>query len=466
MGWVILAAAGCPVAEETPQPAATVSVVETVELDLFRDTPIVSCGYFSAADTYSDGDGRARILSGGPSGLAPNGQAQLSTLDGQRLVAGEQSSCDTIWSVEGSSENVTLGGDAITADLDGDGLQEGIFGDGQWPTTADEPGPGAVAILSESSQGQHSFEELETVIWGAYNKAGSNITALEDQGQTLLVVGAEEELGLGEDYGYLYLLPMPTTGGLMEELASGIVSGSDGGTFGVELLSDHDLTGDGLPDLTVADPLHGGWTGLTLIFESPLGARTEPGDAVATIEGEPGSTAGYALSTGDSDGDGHADLLLSAIEEDNMEGAAYLFYGPLAGDLHVSQADASFRPDPDPSGAWNPARLGRALSLDQDLDGDGRADPAIGVPGHAEDDINVGGAYVWLGPVQGAQGPGTAAAHLFVAPDGHVAIGALLMGVPDVDGDGLDGLLVYGAYSKESEDEDERVFFLLRSIDL
>ncbi len=466
LGWVFLATTGCPAAEQTAQPAATVTVFETVELDLFRDTPIVSCGHFKAADTYRDADGNPRILRGNTFEFETNGQAQLSTLDGQRLIAGEQSSCDTIWTVEGSDENVGLGIDVTAADLDGDGLPESLVADPQRNLNGSGSfGPGVIAILPGGLEGDHSFDDVETLLFGDYNDAGSGIMVLLEDGSPTLIAGAEANSGQDDEYGFLYLLPSPSSGGQMEDLASGIIVGPGGGTF-VPRASDHDLTGDGLADVVASDALYGGWAGLTLIYESPLGLRTEAGDAVATIAGEPGSVSGYALSTGDSDGDGHADLLLGAINEDDMEGAAYLLYGPLAGDLQVSQADASFRPDPDPSGAWNPAYLGRALSLDQDLDGDGRADPAIGVPGHEEDDISVGGAYVWLGPVQGAQGPATAAAHLFVAPDRHVAVGTLLLGLPDVDGDGLDDLLVYGAYSKESEDEYEPVFFLLRSVDL
>jgi hypothetical protein len=74
----------------------------------------------------------------------------------------------------------------------------------------------------------------------------------------------------------------------------------------------------------------------------PLGVgKVDPEDAAqTTILGQPG--LGRALSTGDFDGDGVTDLVLTALDADTDDGRAYLFRGPMpSGVIDVTDADFS-----------------------------------------------------------------------------------------------------------------------------
>ncbi|MFH1467449.1 MAG: hypothetical protein ABIO70_23900 [Pseudomonadota bacterium] len=147
-----------------------------------------------------------------------------------------------------------------------------------------------------------------------------------------------------------------------------------------------DVDGDGRADLlfcdiglpAVDDPAAAD-AGGAYLFSGPFAGTLTPGDADAVILGETsGEILGYsAAGLGDVDGDGFGDLLLGAPDFDydparHGPGAAYLFLGPLAGDVRASQADLAFTGEAGVEGVgWDVLGPG-------DLDGDGLPDLAIG----------------------------------------------------------------------------------------
>ncbi|MES2644868.1 MAG: hypothetical protein V4850_35605 [Myxococcota bacterium] len=68
-------------------------------------------------------------------------------------------------------------------------------------------------------------------------------------------------------------------------------------------------------------------------------------------------------------------------------GAAYLFYGPLAGALDTTDADATF------NGASADDYVGTGVALG-DLDADGFLEVVLGAPGLDAGALEGGGAYV------------------------------------------------------------------------
>jgi hypothetical protein len=159
--------------------------------------------------------------------------------------------------------------------------------------------------------------------------------------------------------------------------------------FGQVVNSSCDLTADGLPELVVGAPRAplgdpSGPTGKVFIFEAPLEgvltadaavpALTQGGD-LAEMED---SNFGHAVSCGDSDGDGHADLLVgapyhaSSVSDLRQPGAALLFLGPVLVSGAEPEVSAVFE------GSYIRQQVGTTVSVHTDFDGDGGLDVIIG----------------------------------------------------------------------------------------
>jgi hypothetical protein len=85
---------------------------------------------------------------------------------------------------------------------------------------------------------------------------------------------------------------------------------------------------------------------------------------------------GYQVaSAGDVDGDGHADVLVTSANRDEVwdfRGEGYFFLGPLCGTAAPGDRDAAFRGDV--------GYFGAAMVPAVDVTGDGRNDVVLGSP--------------------------------------------------------------------------------------
>jgi hypothetical protein len=148
---------------------------------------------------------------------------------------------------------------------------------------------------------------------------------------------------------------------------------------------------------------------------------------------------------GDADGDGLSDLLISSHLQDaggTDAGAVYLvFGGPTApsGTIDLSLADVRL------VGEVAGDQAGSSVAWAGDVDGDGVDDVLVGAPNHDGGGSNAGVAYLLTG-VQLAATSGDlplADAHARLDGGGSVYnVGKAVAGVGDVDGDGLDDVLI------------------------
>ncbi len=219
---------------------------------------------------------------------------------------------------------------------------------------------------------------------------------LDDDGVGDVALGSPGDYYLAQA-GKVHLVFSPYTGTL--DL------GSDDATLTGELLGTEagmvdmgDVNGDGIDDLMVGGPAHTGQgadSGAAYVQYGPVTADMDLVSADVRIYGDAaGDEVGTSVAiAGDMDGDGYIDIALGAPGDDDAgtdAGAAYLFNGPLIGQLAMTVATAQF------TGESADDDFGY-LDTAGDIDGDGYDDLIVGAPFNDEGGDQAGAAYIFLG---------------------------------------------------------------------
>jgi hypothetical protein len=237
--------------------------------------------------------------------------------------------------------------------------------------------------------------------------------------------------------GLLLLLPaaVPTTAQTPLLTLESPFPGT-GGVFGSAVAAVADLDGDGLPEVLVGAPYEyegGVLFGRAYVFSA--------GGALLHTLGSPNPESGGLFGSSvaavpDVDGDGYEDLLIGAPGEPvgaaARAGRVYLFSGA-SGALLRTFVSGYAEPD---------GYFGRAVAGLPDVDFDGRGDVVVGAS--HEDAV-----AVFSGRVHVISGTTGTAFYTIISPNAAQSgfFGIALSGVPDVDGDGYEDLLI-GAYGE------------------
>ncbi len=217
-----------------------------------------------------------------------------------------------------------------------------------------------------------------------------------------------------------------------------------------------DVSGDGVPDLVIGASLadehdrlaHGDADdippGAAYVFHGPVDPGEHLlGEADAFLVGLDAydTVARSVAGVGDVDGDGIGEVLVGAMhvdgeDDDEDMGCAYLVRGPVSGSIDLANADVALY------GRDKYAHLGAMVAAAGDMNGDGLADLLLG--SHlAGGTAYSGEVYVVHGPVDVPTGSRISdVADGMVFADGANALGKALAGAGDVDGDGLDDVVV------------------------
>ncbi|MCB9762239.1 MAG: FG-GAP repeat protein [Alphaproteobacteria bacterium] len=210
-----------------------------------------------------------------------------------------------------------------------------------------------------------------------------------------------------------------------------------------------DMDGDGLPDLLIGAPVDGGEGVVWVISGMARGDLTLGTDTIGSIRGLSGnSRAGFAVSgVGDMNGDGWDDVLIGSPFQDTQgedDGAAHLVLGPVSGDLSLT-ADAHATL----VGESVSDLAGYAVASAGDIDGDGQPDVLVTSPGDDQGGDSAGATYLLPGPLEGTLS--LAVAFKLSGEEAGDQAGHAAAAVGDVDGDGVDDLLI-GSYLAGSDD--------------
>lgn len=213
-----------------------------------------------------------------------------------------------------------------------------------------------------------------------------------------------------------------------------------------------DLDGDGTADLVVGAPAvtpNSSPTRARGAVYVSLGPLTEPGvlsdaSVVWSAETENDALGTDVAALGDIDDDGSADVALSARFYSDYTTDGGIVYIAGASELESGGVDAlgtrlyGERQE-------RSVYFGSAVAGPGDLDGDGVADLAVGASQYSYgDEDHVGAVAVWFGPVSG-EGLSSDADALLLGLDNYGGIvehNHSLAGAGDVDGDGLQDLLI------------------------
>lgn len=265
---------------------------------------------------------------------------------------------------------------------------------------------------------------------GALGNTVSSAGDVNGDGYADVIVGAPgfDEPGISDaGRAYVYL---GSAGGLATSPAWSVAGTAVLAKFGRGVAGVGDVNGDGFGDVVVGAPGHNLLGRVYLYLGSASGLSTTSAWEAGTGTLQLGSQFGTTVAgAGDVNGDGFADVLVSAEQYDNgesNEGRAYLFLGSATGPAAAASWTAE--------GDQVEAQFGWALGGAGDVNGDGFDDVVIGVPWYDNGQLNEGRAYVYLG---GAGGLALTPAWTAENDEASSNFGWSVAGAGDVNGDGF-----------------------------
>ncbi|OGO29345.1 MAG: hypothetical protein A2136_02005 [Chloroflexi bacterium RBG_16_54_11] len=413
----------------------------------------------SAGDV--NGDGYSDIIVGSPYYI--NGQS----LEGRAYVyQGSGSGLDATpaWTFESDIENCQLGWSVASAsDVNNDGFDDVLVG-ALYCTTSPDPNhrEGRVYLFLGSSTGLSTTPAWWKEGEGFDESFGWSVASAGDvnsDGYGDVIIGAPWASYPEGHEGRAYVFHGTDSG--LEDTAAWVAESDLPWTdFGQWVDSAGDVDDDGFTDVIIGHP---GWAspedaeGRAYVYMgSAVGLETTPAWTYESniVDCELGTSVSDA---GDVNGDGYADVLAGGVKcanPDNYEGVAYLFLGSATG--------LSLTPIWSQEGNQAFSHYSRSLASAGDVNDDGFGDIIIGAPYYDAGEEDEGLAFLYFGSAGGIL------PEPFYSKGGDQAGASFSFSVAtagDVNGDGIDDILVGAPAYDGGQDNEGRVTVYYGSID-
>jgi hypothetical protein len=362
-----------------------------------RCTPWSEVRYLDVGRNATDftGDGQSDLVIGN-AGASVNGMANAGSVYialGVRTTPGLR----TLLPGDAASENFYGTAIASAGDVDGDGFADLAVA----AQLADQSGRvylhrGGTSWPADTPSQTLQNPEGQTIAFFGSALVGGD---LDGDGRADLVVAAERQSDPATSEGRVFIYRGQSSPTGLATMPSWILSNpahQANGHFGSSLAIG-DFDGNGHADLAIGADTQD-LVGRVFVYASgPDGVRSPPSATLDAPAAVTGAGFGTPLATGDFDGDGYADLAVSAAQEDigglNAVGRVYLYHGGPAG---IADRSAPWRILDNPTGQMI-TFYGIVLAV-ADFNGDGVDDLAVSAPYH---DSAKGRVYVYHGASDG-----------------------------------------------------------------
>ncbi|RLF32857.1 MAG: hypothetical protein DRN07_04045 [Thermoplasmata archaeon] len=350
------------------------------------------------------------------------------------------------WIAEGGQFGDGFGYSAGTAgDVNGDGYSDVIVG--AYGYDGGQVDEGAAFVYHGSAAGLSTTADWSVESDQADAKLGISVGTAGDvngDGYADVIVGANFYDNGQENEGAAFVYH-GSAAGLSTTVDWSAEGGQSDANFGNAVSTAGDVNGDGYSDVIVGAYKYDGDQedeGRAFVYYGSATGLSATADWTAESN-QVDANLGWSVSTaGDVNGDGYADVIISAHLYDNgekNEGRAFVFHGSAVGLSTTADWTAESN--------RSHAIFGHAVSTAGDVNGDGYADVIIGAAFYDGDQADAGRVYVYHGGATGLT-VGSADWTAEGSQEG-AAFGWAVGTIGDVNGDGYADVIIGEPYGGE-----------------